>query len=99
MAYILFKPKQLRFMKKSAAFLIGIVTFIIPFTGKSQAGKDFTTRGFTEFGIQGGMSGYRGDLGPEGGDGGGKILFEGTPENLVKVKASHTGRYLKAELK
>jgi excinuclease ABC subunit A len=38
------------------------------------------------------------DLGPEGGDGGGKILFEGTPENLLKVKNSYTGKYLKAEL-
>ncbi len=38
------------------------------------------------------------DLGPEGGDGGGQILFEGTPEGLVKVKESHTGRFLKAEL-
>ncbi len=39
------------------------------------------------------------DLGPEGGDGGGKILFEGTPENLIKVKASHTGKFLAVELK
>jgi excinuclease ABC subunit A len=39
------------------------------------------------------------DLGPEGGAGGGKILFEGTPENLVKVKGSHTGKYLGMELK
>ena len=38
------------------------------------------------------------DLGPEGGDGGGKILFEGTPEELVKVKESYTAVYLKAEL-
>lgn len=38
------------------------------------------------------------DLGPEGGSGGGKILFEGTPEELVKVKESHTGRFLKMEL-
>ena len=38
------------------------------------------------------------DLGPEGGGGGGKILFEGTPENLVKVKGSHTGKYLTLEL-
>jgi excinuclease ABC subunit A len=38
------------------------------------------------------------DLGPEGGAGGGKILFEGTPENLIKVKESHTGKYLKLEL-
>ncbi|MCF3108894.1 excinuclease ABC subunit UvrA [Niabella sp. CC-SYL272] len=38
------------------------------------------------------------DLGPEGGDGGGRILFEGTPEALVKCKESYTGQYLKAEL-
>ncbi len=38
------------------------------------------------------------DLGPEGGDGGGRILFEGIPEDLVKVKESHTGRFLKPEL-
>jgi excinuclease ABC subunit A len=38
------------------------------------------------------------DLGPEGGGGGGKILFEGTPEDLIKVKASHTGKYLAMEL-
>ncbi|MBP9814418.1 excinuclease ABC subunit UvrA [Candidatus Woesebacteria bacterium] len=35
------------------------------------------------------------DLGPEGGDGGGTIVFEGKPENLVKVKASYTGQFLK----
>ncbi len=39
------------------------------------------------------------DLGPEGGDGGGRILFEGTPEELVKVKGSFTGQFLKHELK
>ncbi|HRF27569.1 MAG TPA: excinuclease ABC subunit UvrA, partial [Ferruginibacter sp.] len=38
------------------------------------------------------------DIGPEGGSGGGEILFEGVPEGLVKVKASLTGKYLKAEL-
>ncbi len=38
------------------------------------------------------------DLGPEGGDGGGQILFEGTPEELVKHKKSYTGFYLKQEL-
>lgn len=38
------------------------------------------------------------DVGPEGGKGGGQILFEGTPEELVKVKASHTAKYLKEEL-
>jgi excinuclease ABC subunit A len=39
------------------------------------------------------------DLGPEGGDGGGLILFEGVPEDLVNVSSSHTGRFLKEELK
>jgi len=38
------------------------------------------------------------DLGPEGGDGGGLVLFEGAPEDLVKVKESHTAKYLQAEL-
>ncbi len=35
------------------------------------------------------------DLGPEGGSGGGKIIAEGTPEQICRVKASHTGRFLK----
>jgi excinuclease ABC subunit A len=39
------------------------------------------------------------DMGPEGGDGGGQILFEGVPEDLIKSKTSHTGRFLKEELK
>lgn len=38
------------------------------------------------------------DLGPEGGDGGGKILFEGTPEQMVKNKVSHTAKFLKIEM-
>jgi excinuclease ABC subunit A len=38
------------------------------------------------------------DLGPEGGDGGGIILFEGTPEEMIKNKTSHTARFLKLEL-
>jgi excinuclease ABC subunit A len=38
------------------------------------------------------------DLGPEGGSGGGKILFEGTPEDLLKVKGSFTAEYLAKEL-
>ena len=38
------------------------------------------------------------DLGPEGGDGGGRILFEGTPEALVKNKESFTAQFLKQEL-
>ena len=35
------------------------------------------------------------DLGPEGGDGGGEIVAEGTPEDIVEAKRSHTGRFLK----
>ena len=38
------------------------------------------------------------DLGPEGGDKGGKLVFSGTPEKLMKVKESYTGYYLKNEL-
>jgi excinuclease ABC subunit A len=38
------------------------------------------------------------DLGPEGGDGGGKILFEGTPEEMIKNKESFTAKFLKMEL-
>lgn len=38
------------------------------------------------------------DLGPEGGDGGGTIVAAGTPEQVVKVKESYTGRYLKKYL-
>ncbi len=39
------------------------------------------------------------DLGPEGGNKGGTIVAEGTPENIAKVKKSYTGQYLKALLK
>ncbi len=39
------------------------------------------------------------DLGPEGGDAGGYIVAEGTPEDIVKVKESYTGHYLEKELK
>ncbi|WP_334147510.1 excinuclease ABC subunit UvrA [Hyphomicrobium sp.] len=35
------------------------------------------------------------DLGPEGGDGGGRIVAQGTPEDVAAVKESYTGRYLK----
>ena len=38
------------------------------------------------------------DIGPEGGDAGGQVLFEGTPEDMVNVKESHTARFVKAEL-
>jgi excinuclease ABC subunit A len=39
------------------------------------------------------------DLGPEGGERGGYILAEGTPEKLAKKRKSYTGKYLKQELK
>jgi len=39
------------------------------------------------------------DLGPEGGDGGGKILFEGTPEEMIKNCNSYTAKFLKEEMK
>jgi excinuclease ABC subunit A len=38
------------------------------------------------------------DLGPDGGDGGGEIVATGTPEEIVKVENSQTGKYLKAHL-
>ncbi len=34
------------------------------------------------------------DLGPEGGDGGGRVIVEGTPEHVAKTPESHTGRFL-----
>ncbi len=37
------------------------------------------------------------DLGPEGGNGGGDIIAEGTPEEVAEISESHTGRYLKIE--
>ena len=38
------------------------------------------------------------DLGPEGGDGGGTIVATGTPEEVARVEASHTGRFLREKL-
>jgi len=38
------------------------------------------------------------DLGPEGGDGGGRIVAEGTPEQVAATKASYTGQYLRQAL-
>ena len=35
------------------------------------------------------------DIGPEGGHKGGKVIAEGTPEDVVKVKGSYTGEFLK----
>ncbi len=39
------------------------------------------------------------DLGPEGGDRGGELLAQGTPEQIMKVKESYTGKYLKAHMR
>ena len=39
------------------------------------------------------------DIGPEGGDGGGRIVGEGTPEDIAAIEGSHTGRYLAPLLK
>jgi excinuclease ABC subunit A len=39
------------------------------------------------------------DLGPEGGHAGGEVVVAGTPEDVVKCKASHTGRFLRAHLR
>lgn len=38
------------------------------------------------------------DIGPEGGNGGGQIVFQGTPEDLLLCRKSYTGQYLKEEL-
>ena len=45
------------------------------------------------------MADYIVDVGPEGGDGGGTIVAQGTPEEVVKNKKSFTGKYLKGKLK
>ena len=39
------------------------------------------------------------DLGPEGGAAGGHVVAEGTPEQVAKVRSSHTGRFLRKLLK
>jgi excinuclease ABC subunit A len=39
------------------------------------------------------------DLGPEGGDIGGRLVAAGTPEEIARVRGSHTGKYLKAALR
>ncbi len=39
------------------------------------------------------------DIGPEGGEKGGSVVFEGTPEGIVKCKESYTGKFLKEKLK
>jgi excinuclease ABC subunit A len=38
------------------------------------------------------------DLGPEGGDGGGEIVAQGTPDDIAKVARSYTGQFLKPVL-
>ena len=39
------------------------------------------------------------DIGPEGGDKGGNVVFEGTPEDLVSSNSSYTAKYLSAHMK
>ncbi|MBC7374032.1 MAG: excinuclease ABC subunit A, partial [Frankiales bacterium] len=39
------------------------------------------------------------DMGPEGGSGGGRVVAQGTPEQIAAVQASHTGRFLAEVLK
>jgi excinuclease ABC subunit A len=38
------------------------------------------------------------DLGPEGGDQGGQVIAVGTPEEVMQIEASHTGKFLRAYL-
>ncbi|MBS1650524.1 MAG: excinuclease ABC subunit UvrA [Bacteroidetes bacterium] len=38
------------------------------------------------------------DIGPEGGKEGGQLMFEGTPEELIKIKHNYTGKFLKKEM-
>ncbi len=38
------------------------------------------------------------DMGPEGGDGGGKVIAKGTPEEVAEVEGSYTGKYIKKYL-
>jgi excinuclease ABC subunit A len=38
------------------------------------------------------------DLGPEGGEGGGRVIAQGAPEDIARTKASYTGQYLKSVL-
>lgn len=45
------------------------------------------------------VSDYIVDLGPEGGNGGGQIICQGIPEEIIKNTVSHTAKYLKLELK
>ena len=44
------------------------------------------------------VSDYIIDLGPEGGNGGGQVIFQGTPEKLISKKNSYTGQYLAPKL-
>jgi excinuclease ABC subunit A len=38
------------------------------------------------------------DMGPEGGEGGGRVMATGTPEQVAEIRGSHTGEYLKPKL-
>ena len=38
------------------------------------------------------------DMGPEGGDGGGEVVAQGTPDDIARSETSHTGRFLREVL-
>jgi excinuclease ABC subunit A len=38
------------------------------------------------------------DLGPEGGENGGEVIAEGTPEEIIRISQSYTGQFLKKKL-
>jgi len=44
------------------------------------------------------MADYIIDLGPEGGDAGGRVVFAGSPEEIIQNKHSYTAAYLKTKL-
>jgi len=45
------------------------------------------------------MADYIIDLGPEGGDAGGKVIAAGSPEEIIRKRKSYTAKYLKEKLK
>ena len=62
------------------------------------AGKSIATTGGHAIFTNGRKRDLMFDLGPEGGDGGGQIIAKGTPEQVAKMKQSHTGYFLKKML-
>ncbi len=58
---------------------------------------DFPSCGF-KCNPQKGAADYIIDMGPEGGDGGGKVIAKGTPEQVAEAEGSYTGKYVKKYL-